>query len=82
MMVENDGYHGLSDLFAQLGLPNDGPSIGNFIRTHRALAHNLTLAEAPWWTPGQVSFIQEAIAEDSNWAIVVDKLDALLREEH
>jgi hypothetical protein len=79
MLTDINGYHGLPDLFAQLGLPNDELNIKNFIQTHRPLAHNLTLAEAPWWTPSQASFIQEAIADDANWAIAVDELDSLLR---
>jgi hypothetical protein len=81
MIADTANYHGLHDLFAQLGLPNDNLSIHSFIQSHRPLSHDITLAKAPWWTPGQVSFIKEAIAEDANWAIVVDVLDALLREQ-
>jgi hypothetical protein len=63
-----------------LGLPNDEQSIKHFVHTHSPLAHDIMLAEAPWWTPGQASFIQEAIADDANWSSAVDALDALLRE--
>lgn len=80
MTSEINGYHDLVDLFAQLGLPNDGPSIGSFIKTHRPLRADIMLSNAPWWTPGQSSFIRESIAEDANWAMAVDKLDSLLRE--
>ncbi|MFU8797793.1 MAG: DUF2789 family protein [Gammaproteobacteria bacterium] len=81
MSSEINGYHDFIDLFAQLGLPNDGPSIKNFIASHRPLSSEIMLFKAPWWTPAQASFLRESIAEDANWAIAVDKLDVLLRAE-
>lgn len=71
--------HTLSTLFEQLGLPADGESIRSFIQQHRPLDPAVPLAEAPWWSEGQVAFIQEAIEEDADWAECVDELDALLR---
>lgn len=67
------------DLFAQLGLPNDDESIDAFIATHKPLPATLLLAQAPWWTPAQATFLREAIEEDGEWAIIVDELDDLLR---
>ena len=72
-------YHNLSNLFAQLGLPNDGASIKDFIETHRPLPHNIELAQAPWWSPSQANFLKEAIEDDADWASKVDELDTLLR---
>ncbi|QDF96606.1 hypothetical protein CJ010_08700 [Azoarcus sp. DD4] len=71
--------HQLPDLFAQLGLAADAESITRFIRTHAPLADHLRLAEAPFWNPSQAAFLREEIAEDADWAEVVDQLDAALR---
>ncbi|KAA3652121.1 MAG: DUF2789 domain-containing protein [Proteobacteria bacterium] len=72
--------HPLSALFAQLGLPNDSASIDAFIARHAPLAGEVKLAEAPFWSPAQASFLREEIAEDADWAEVVDTLDARLRQ--
>ena len=74
-------YHNLKNLFEQLGLPSDDESISQFIASHRPLAHEIELAQAPWWTAGQAAFLHEAIEEDADWAMVVDELDSRLREQ-
>lgn len=68
--------HTMSDLFAQLGLPSDQASIEHFIETHRPLASGVALAEAPFWTPAQATFLSEEILEDADWAEVIDELNA------
>lgn len=68
--------HTMSDLFAQLGLPSDQASIEHFIETHRPLARDVALAEAPFWTPAQATFLSEEILEDADWAEVIDELNA------
>jgi len=73
------GFHPLSELFAQLGLASDTPSIEDFIARHRPLAHDIALADAPFWTEAQKQFLHEALEEDADWAEAVDHLDALLR---
>lgn len=73
------GFHPLTELFAQLGLANDTKSIETFIARHRPLAHNVALADAKFWNVGQKQFLQEAIAQDADWAEAVDHLDAMLR---
>ncbi|MFZ5466796.1 MAG: DUF2789 domain-containing protein [Pseudomonadota bacterium] len=73
------GFHPLSELFAQLGLANDTKSIEAFIARHRPLAHDVTLAEARFWSESQRQFLRESIAQDADWAEAVDHLDALLR---
>lgn len=77
--MDTHNYHSLSNLFDQLGLPSDATSINNFIEIHRPLAHNVELAQAPWWTASQAAFLRESIADDADWAIMVDELDTLLR---
>jgi hypothetical protein len=70
--------HTLNNLFAQLGLPSDDSAIERFIQTHNNLAGNLTLSEAPFWTPVQAAFLREEILKDADWAEVIDQLNARL----
>lgn len=74
--------HNLSNLFAQLGQPNDEASIARFIETHAPLPDSLQLHEATFWTPAQAGFLREAILEDGDWAEVVDELNNDLRARH
>lgn len=71
--------HTLQTLFRQLGLPDDEAGMRRFIHAHRPLEAGVLLEDAPWWNPAQREFLCRAKAEDSAWAIVVDELDALLR---
>ena len=70
--------HTLSTLFEQLGLPSDDAAIDQFVIEH-SLASDVSLADADFWTPGQAMFLSEALADDSDWAEIVDYLDARLR---
>jgi len=72
--------HTLANLFAQLGLAHDQPAIDAFIAAHAPLPHDLSLADAPFWTPAQATFLKAEIAEDADWCAVVDSLDAQLRQ--
>ena len=71
--------HALSDLFRQLGLPDDAASIEQFIATHRPLAPHVPLAEACCWSAAQAEFLREQLSADADWAEIVDSLDARLR---
>ena len=71
--------HTMSDLFAQLGLPDDPTGIDSFIHAHRPVPDNVSLEKAPFWNAGQAQFIHEALYEDSDWAELVDQLDTRLR---
>lgn len=71
--------HSMNSLFDQLGLPSDEEAIERFIETHSPLAPGVLLADAPFWTPAQASFLREEIIEDADWAEVVDELNAQLR---
>lgn len=70
--------HTLRELFRQLGLPDDVASIEGFILTHRPLANEIHVANAPFWAPSQARFLREEIAKDGDWAELVDSLGSLL----
>lgn len=74
--------HTLSNLFAQLGQPDDEAAIARFIASHRPLPDDVLLHEAIFWTPSQACFLREAIVEDADWAELVDDLNARLRARH
>ncbi len=74
-----DFNHTFSELFEQLGLPSDVDSIERWIGAHHGLDRSVHLWEAEFWTPAQAEFIHEALEEDSDWAELVDQLDARLR---
>ncbi len=71
--------HCFHELFAQLGLPNGEPDITTFLTTHRPLAAGVALADAPFWSPAQAMFLQEAKLQDADWAALVDQLNLALR---
>lgn len=72
-------FHTMNSLFAQLGLPDDDASIEKFVHIHQGLDKKVHLGEAPFWTPAQAKFLEEAFQDDSDWVEMVDQLDALLR---
>ena len=71
--------HKFGDLFRQLGLSDDPPSIESFIASHRPVPAGVRLADAPFWSASQSQFLREEILEDADWAELVDSLDASLR---
>ena len=71
--------HNMSDLFAQLGLPDGDQDIDKFIHLHRPLADSLSLEKAVFWNIGQSQFIHEALFDDSDWSELVDQLNSRLR---
>ena len=71
--------HQFSDLFAQLGLPSDEPSIQQFIAEHSPLRSDIYLADAPFWTDSQAAFLKEEKLGDADWAEQVDQLNLALR---
>ncbi len=70
--------HNLNTLFAQLGLPATDEEIESFFESN-TLEHDGQLLEAEFWSVGQVSFLKESLELDSDWAELVDYLDARLR---
>lgn len=70
--------HTMKSLFQQLGLPSSDASIDAFFyNTH--LPANIPLESAAVWNSAQAQFLREALAEDSDWAEVVDQLNSQLR---
>lgn len=67
-------------LFAQLGESYGAADIVRFIAQHSPMAGQLALHEAPFWTPAQAAFLRDAIAQDADWAPVVDALNAGLHD--
>lgn len=71
--------HRFSELFAQLGLPNDPAAIRRFLADHAPLNSGIRLPDAPFWSPTQASFLREALLQDSDWAELADQLSEALR---
>lgn len=72
-------FHSLENLFLQLGLDNSSEAIDTFTQQHK-LGPAQKLEEASFWSPAQSAFIQECLSEDSDWAEIVDQLNAMLHE--
>ena len=72
-------FHGFTELFAQLGLPNDAPSIRQFIQTHSPLNSSIRIEDAQFWNTAQASLLKEELLGDSDWAEVIDRLNVALR---
>ena len=75
----NAAHHGFTELFAQLGLPSDESSIRHFLTAHAPLPEHVRLEDAPCWTPAQARLLRESLAQDADWATVVDRLNLALR---
>lgn len=71
--------HSLSTLFAQLGLSSDPASIDHFIAEHAPLDPTVNVADAKFWAPAQASFLRQQLADDADWAELVDELSLKLR---
>ena len=80
MVTMNTPLHQFSELFAQLGLPTDEQEIRQFIAAHTPLAESIALADAPFWTKAQATFLREEILRDADWAELVDQLNLALRQ--
>ncbi|AOY89024.1 hypothetical protein BKP64_13095 [Marinobacter salinus] len=71
--------HSLSTLFEQMGLASDEKSIEDFVSRYSPLPSEIALQDAPFWSESQSHFLEEGLEEDSDWAEVIDELDALMR---
>ncbi len=67
--------HTMSDLFAQLGLPDQPEQIDHFIESEGPLDPNTHVADADLWSESQAAFLKEALQNDSDWAELVDQLN-------
>jgi hypothetical protein len=77
MTLPSPRFH---ELFNQLGLGSEDHHIKQFIINNSPLADDIRLADASFWSPTQASFLREAFLMDSEWAALVDQLNAALRE--
>lgn len=68
-----------SDLFSQLGLPDDDTSIAQFIRSHSPLDPAVRLEHAGFWSTGQATLLREELLRNADWAEVIDQLSLALR---
>ncbi len=78
--MDTPGNATLEHLMEQLGLSTDGDSLQDFVNTHGPLPPATRLEDASFWNESQSAFLREAIAQDAQWAPMVDQLDALLRK--
>jgi diphthamide synthase (EF-2-diphthine--ammonia ligase) len=76
----HENFFTMADLFRQLGLPSEAQAIDKFIRQHQGVCRQHTLVAAPLWNDSQRQFLKEAIAQDSDWAIVAEKLTSQLSQ--
>jgi hypothetical protein len=68
----------LSDLFAQLGLSSDPQSMSEFVQKNAGLPAEIKIENADIWTKQQSDFLRTALAEDAEWAELIDQLNSLL----
>jgi hypothetical protein len=73
--------HKFSELFKQLGLPDDPVGIDQFITSHSPLKNDIKLVDAPFWSDAQKTFLKESIEEDADWAVMFDQLNEALRNK-
>ena len=71
--------HHMSDLFAQLGLPNDDQSIADFLLLHTTKVKDFRLPDLPFWSISQAAFLKESLVQDSEWSGLADQLSSALR---
>lgn len=72
-------HHAFCELFAQLGLPHQPQDVRAFLAAHAPLAGDVRLEDAPFWTPAQGRLLREGLAQDGDWAEVIDQLNLALR---
>ena len=73
-------FHRFTELFDQLGLPSDPFSIAAFLREQGPLAPDAKIEEAPFWAASQAELLRQLLADDADWAEVIDRLSLALRE--
>jgi len=73
--------HTFTELFKQLGLPNDAISIDAFLKLRNPLAADKRVEDAPFWSLSQRHFLKEQLTCDGDWAELIDRLSVALRQE-
>jgi hypothetical protein len=72
-------YHTLNALFDQLGLASSDQEIDEFITNNKPLPASVALYEAYFWSASQADFLEQGIDQDADWAVIIDRLDVILR---
>ena len=70
----------LGALFDRLGLDSNDQAIKTFIENNRPIPRSTPLHEAGIWSQFQAAILEEAIREDTNFAELVETLEALLKD--
>ena len=73
--------HPFSDIFKQLGLPDEPVEIERFITTHSPLDDDVKLVDAPFWTKAQRAFLEQSYTEDADWIPMIDQLNEALHHQ-
>jgi Protein of unknown function (DUF2789) len=73
--------HTFTELFKQLGLPNDAISIDTFLKLRHPLAADKRVEDAPFWSFSQRHFLKEKLTCDGDWSELIDRLSVALRQE-
>jgi hypothetical protein len=76
--MDTSNHFTLEALFDQLGLSSEPEQVKAFMHPH-SLAEHQRIERAAFWSPSQAAFLCEAIADDADWAGLVDQLDVRLR---
>ena len=74
-----DSTPSMTRLFDQLGLPSRPAEIQLFFAEHRPLPEETVLFEAPFWTQSQAEFLRAEMQGDTDWAVVIERVNAALR---
>ena len=69
----------MTRLFDQLGLASEPQAIKSFIDLHKPLAATVALSDASFWSASQSEFLRREMDQDTDWAIVIERLSAALR---
>ena len=70
--------HPFSEIFKQLGLPDDPVEIDRFITTHSPIDVDVKLVDAPFWNDSQRAFLKESYTADADWIPMIDQLNEAL----
>ena len=74
-----DSIPSMTRLFDQLGLSSQPTQIQTFIAAHKPLPAQIALQDAAFWSPSQAEFLRAEMNGDTDWAIVIERLNAALR---
>jgi len=77
--MDYSNHYTMQTLFEQLGLPSTPEQIDAFISSNHLKKHE-RIEQASFWSPAQISFIEDSIREDADWVALVEQLDVQLHQ--